>query len=82
MNSRRFIAAPEAQPGASYWFKQARWKGITVNASTMSALGQKQTFRLVLGPLYPRKRILGGDERSCFELKTDIVGWLGVVSSA
>ena len=43
---------------------------------------QKQTFRLVLGPLYPRKRILGGDERSCFELKTDIVGWLGVVSSA
>src|SRR5262249_14182045 len=43
MNSRRFIAAPEAQPGASYWFKQARWKGITVNASTMSALGHVWT---------------------------------------
>ena len=39
MNSRRLIAAPEAQEEASYPPKPARWKGLA-----MSALGQKRTF--------------------------------------
>ena len=38
MNSRRLIAAPEAQEEASYPPKPARWKGLA-----MSALGHKRT---------------------------------------
>src|SRR5262245_20189161 len=41
MNWRRCILPPDGSDRASYWLKQAHWKGQNCH---MSALGQKQTY--------------------------------------
>jgi len=69
MNSRRLIVAPEAKDGQSYRQKRVQRKG-----SSMSALGQKQTFAAQNGmsALPPKADIRRSSCDVCFVPIADI----------
>src|ERR1041384_1858825 len=85
MNSRRLIAAPEAQDGASYRVKPAFWKGHVRFGSQADICGAKRYVRFTpnsdresglpltaMSALPPKADMCGALARVCFGPIADI----------